>query len=206
MPDAFAIDLPDTSLLLPQQQCEVRFWHQLALSFPTRDDFIAFRRAELDDKTRHFHPYWSSQEGLGLEIGCGCVSVLGSSGKDFISIDPLAPFYEAISGLHCRNASAENLPFPSGMFDWLFCVNMIDHTPDPKLALKEMRRVLRPTGYLYFEVNFDDFLYAEHFERWDRALTDSRLLEAGFSLVKEHTERLPEHSQSRFWGVYEPIL
>jgi len=43
---------------------------------------------------------------------------------------------------------AENLPFPSGYFDAIVCSDALEHLFNPKEALKEMERVLKPGGQL----------------------------------------------------------
>jgi ubiquinone/menaquinone biosynthesis C-methylase UbiE len=40
------------------------------------------------------------------------------------------------------------LPFPSGSFDLVSSLEILEFTPDPRETLAEMARVLRPDGYL----------------------------------------------------------
>jgi ubiquinone/menaquinone biosynthesis C-methylase UbiE len=47
-----------------------------------------------------------------------------------------------------RHADAKALPFPDGSFDAVFSNTILHHIPDPRLFLKEARRVLRPGGAL----------------------------------------------------------
>jgi SAM-dependent methyltransferase len=44
--------------------------------------------------------------------------------------------------------SAHQIPFPNDVFDFVFCSNALDHFEDPALAVREMKRVLKPRGYL----------------------------------------------------------
>lgn len=43
----------------------------------------------------------------------------------------------------------EKLTYRDNMFDIVHCVNALDHTSDPRAALREMIRVCRPGGWIY---------------------------------------------------------
>jgi 2-polyprenyl-3-methyl-5-hydroxy-6-metoxy-1,4-benzoquinol methylase len=47
-----------------------------------------------------------------------------------------------------RRANLEQLPFSDGEFDVVLCTQVIEHLLDPALALRELARVLRPSGRL----------------------------------------------------------
>ena len=47
-----------------------------------------------------------------------------------------------------RVADACTLPYPDNAFDLVMTAHMLEHLPDPVVALKEMVRVLRPGGIL----------------------------------------------------------
>src|SRR4051812_12103664 len=46
-------------------------------------------------------------------------------------------------------ASATDLPFLTGSVDFIVSSECIEHTPDPRRAVREMLRVLRPGGVLF---------------------------------------------------------
>jgi SAM-dependent methyltransferase len=45
-----------------------------------------------------------------------------------------------------RIGRAEDIPYPEGSFDLVFCNNVLEHLPDPERAFAEVARVLRPGG------------------------------------------------------------
>jgi SAM-dependent methyltransferase len=44
------------------------------------------------------------------------------------------------------------LPFGDAIFDAAICLEVLEHLPEPLLALQELHRILRPGGRLYFSV------------------------------------------------------
>lgn len=50
-------------------------------------------------------------------------------------------------------ADIEALPYPDGAFDLVIANHMLYHVPDRSTALREVRRVLRPGGYLVAATN-----------------------------------------------------
>ena len=97
-----------------------------------------------------------------LEIGIGTGLNMGfydkSKVKRLVGIDPatqmnrLAQKRSQQTGLPVDlvAASAEELPFPDASFDSLVCTYTLCSIPNPLKALREMKRVLRPTGKLFF--------------------------------------------------------
>ena len=45
-------------------------------------------------------------------------------------------------------ASATNMPFPDNAFDAIWTFRVLEHIPNPERALLEMRRVVKPGGYI----------------------------------------------------------
>lgn len=62
-----------------------------------------------------------------------------------VAAEKLAPFSPRVTLLH---DSAERLPFPADTFDLVTCLEALEFTPDPRAALDELVRVLRPGGLL----------------------------------------------------------
>lgn len=77
---------------------------------------------------------------------------------------------------------AENLEFPDNSFDYVITTFVLCTIPDPVKALKEMRRVLKPSGELIaLEHVYSSNLFIVKFEE----LIDPFL----FSLLGDHTTR-----------------
>ncbi len=47
---------------------------------------------------------------------------------------------------------AEDLPLATGEFDVVLCTQVLEYVPSPQKVVDEMRRVLRPGGYLFLSV------------------------------------------------------
>lgn len=53
---------------------------------------------------------------------------------------------------HFAIGDIENLDFPDAYFDFVFCVGVLEYLKEDSLALKEIRRVLKPSGKVIFTV------------------------------------------------------
>jgi len=106
--------------------------------------------------------------GRVLEVGCGPgsnFSFYSESASAIIATDPDPHMLErarkraAEAGrpIDVQQAPAEDLPFAELSFDTVVCTSVICNVRDPRKALSEMRRVLKPGGeYRFFEhVRYD---------------------------------------------------
>ena len=95
-----------------------------------------------------------------LDIGAGALATIGSTWPtakvNLYSCDAMAPEYDEM----CKDLGVERfipvvyenmeaLSFPSNKFDIVNCVNALDHTVSPYLAVMEMVRVCKPGGWVY---------------------------------------------------------
>lgn len=92
-----------------------------------------------------------------LEVGCGCGTDLlqfaRAGGKVYgVDLSPnsvnLVRRRFAVYRLRAEvmEADAENLPFPDEQFDLVYSWGVLHHTPEPLRAIKEIYRVLKPSG------------------------------------------------------------
>lgn len=89
-----------------------------------------------------------------LDVGCG-------PGHYSLALEARGAMVAAVELSHaqlCGGAhlprgpvvgDARSLPFPDATFDAVLCSNMLEHTPDPLIAIDEIERVLRPGGWAY---------------------------------------------------------
>jgi SAM-dependent methyltransferase len=182
----------------PQRTAELEFWRGEFRKYPTPELYVAQRKSELQS---YLVPEILHEDGRGLDLGCGLVSVLSSlEMPEVLAADPLMHEYARIcmpfdNGVKYFEADGEKLPKEwEESFDFVWCMNAIDHTPHPKVMLCEIRRALRPGGRLYFSVNFDPALYAPHYHLWDMRTVEDAM--KGWKLIRGTLEW---HEQ---WGKY----
>jgi SAM-dependent methyltransferase len=98
---------------------------------------------------------------LLLDLGCGagensvyfatqgarCIATDYSPGMVEVALQLAERYGVNIEG---RTANAMALDFPDNTFDIVYASNLLHHIPDPKIALKEMHRVLKPGGKACF--------------------------------------------------------
>ncbi len=112
--------------------------------------------------------------GRVLDIGCGHGILLERARARWPGLAPCGCDFSAVmcSRTRARNptaavaqADAEALPFGDRRFDHVFMVEVLEHVPDARRALAEVRRVLRPGGtFLVAVPNRDWFHYEAHMQ------------------------------------------
>jgi len=112
-------------------------------------------------RVRYIASRISLREKSVLDVGCGggfVSEALAREGALVTGID-IAPgaIAAGIARAHYqgdniayRVANAQAIPFPPDSFDSVVCTDVLVHVPKPQLALKEMLRVLKPGGDLFF--------------------------------------------------------
>ena len=108
-----------------------------------------------------------------------------------VDIDDEAVGYCRERGLqNVRLGEAAKLPFDDGGFDLVTALDVVEHLTDDTAAFKEMRRVLRPEGYLLVTVPAHMFLWGDqdevnlHKRRYGAAELRDRLTASGFEVLR----------------------
>ena len=103
-----------------------------------------------------------------LDAGCGTGGLMNKlttmgrvAGIDF---SPEAVKFTRKRGLKVARASVEKIPFPDKYFDVVTCIDVIYHkqVKDDVGALVEIRRVLKPGGFLVLRVPANPYLMSAH--------------------------------------------
>lgn len=149
------------------QVAENEFW--TGLSAPTVQQIL-----DANQSSAQILQNWATNiSSPALEIGVGGLGVglLGfvTSIPTRIGVDPLPrvrpacpdPMLQDIlsrrSALRFARASGESLPFLTGQFSLVVCVNVLDHVNNAPQVISEIFRVLRPGGTFFLGV--DTFSY-----------------------------------------------
>lgn len=109
----------------------------------------------------YFEPMIDNKKEIKIaELGAGIICTIGNKWKDVKIEIHASDIYqpEYVAELAKNNIKTivpleyqdmEHLTYPDEFFDIVHCVNALDHTADPKLALKEMFRVCKKGGWIY---------------------------------------------------------
>lgn len=99
--------------------------------------------------------------GRILDVGCGKKPYVQhlTNIRSYIGMDVPS----TIHGHNIANveASVLALPFGDATFDGILCTEVLEHTPDPNLALSELGRIARPGAMLLLTVPLSEQLHEE---------------------------------------------
>jgi SAM-dependent methyltransferase len=102
-----------------------------------------------------------------LDAGCGSGRTLDELAR-WGDISGLDAEPAGVAAAHSRGhadvrvGSVEHLPWPDGTFDLVTCLDVIEHTPNDRRTLAELRRVTRPGGHLVVTVPAYEGLWSNH--------------------------------------------
>lgn len=139
---------------------------QYADSFST--EWTHFRKTQLDSYTGTriseglFFEYtgWQPSDLKGkrvLDVGCGTGRylevVLKEEPESLVGVDLSEAVYVAAENLLLKNnrlmllqCDANHLPLPDQVFDFVYSIGVIHHTPDPYKTWKNLVRLVKPGG------------------------------------------------------------
>src|SRR5215469_8689582 len=136
---------------------DIEHWSRIATEWmawaraPNHDAFWAYRGSLL--------PFIGHGAGDALDVGCGegrVSRVLKECGYRVTAIDPVEKLVSAAVQAGSADAygiaAAADLPFEKGSFDLVVAYNVLMDIEDVPAALKEIKRVLRPSGTLVISI------------------------------------------------------
>lgn len=96
---------------------------------------------------------------LVLDVGCGAgrfTEIALEAGAHVVAMDLSSSVDACYQNLQERfadrldvvQASIYDLPFPMGVFDRVYCIGVIQHTPRPMASVRAIARMVRPGGHL----------------------------------------------------------
>lgn len=133
-------------------------------------------------------------EGLTvLEIGCGAGGMLVPLQRygDVHGMDIDVEYLRYCKERGFRNVlagSGHDLPFADGAYDLVALFDCLEHIPDEGRALREILRVVKPGGHVFFSVPAYEWLWsnnddiAHHQRRYTKKRLVNALREAGFEV------------------------
>jgi len=103
-----------------------------------------------------------------LDAGCGSGRTLDEL-ADYgdacgVDLSPAAVDASRARGHRAYLAEIGDLPYPDESFDLVTCLDVVEHTPDDRHTLSELRRVTRPGGVLLLTVPAHPALWSAHDE------------------------------------------
>jgi ubiquinone/menaquinone biosynthesis C-methylase UbiE len=84
----------------------------------------------------------------------------------------------------------EDLPYDANSFDLITCLDVLEHVPDDRRALTELRRVCKPGGWVVATVPAYQALWSyhddanQHYRRYERATLSAAVAAAGWRLER----------------------
>jgi SAM-dependent methyltransferase len=103
-----------------------------------------------------------------LDAGCGSGRTLDDLARyglvSGMELNPLGVTAARARGHEVREGRVEAIPYEDASFDLVTCLDVIEHTDDDAVSLRELRRVTRPGGVLVVTVPAHPALWSRHDE------------------------------------------
>jgi len=149
----------ELALIDPEVEAGERPWRELVA------------RERLEDLKRFV------ANGRFLEIGCSTGEMLAAAGSSFMAMgveaDDKSSRAARANGLDVFSGTLRDARFPNGHFDAAVMYHVIEHVPSPREELRELRRVIKPGGWLTLEApNIATVWYRLLGARWRQIIPD----------------------------------
>lgn len=133
-------------------------------------------------------------DAQGIDINHDLLSVAHKHGRDY-----------------CNIGDMHNLNFKNEEFDLVFAHEVLEHSIDLPKALSEIKRVLKPNGYLVFSVpsESEDGQYRRHNEDPHFAVMTpikmrQLIIDNGFKIINGSIYNIPYYNEEKPWiDVFE---
>ena len=80
-----------------------------------------------------------------------------------------------------------SIPEPDASFDAIICIEVLEHLPEPVLAIKEFSRLLKPDGYLILTAPFCSLTHMapyHYYSGFNRYFYQKHLADNGFEIIE----------------------
>lgn len=148
---------------------------------------------------------WCSTRSV-VEIGAGPFPAVAAARKGWkrcVAVDPLAKGYveegllpEACEAVTYIEAPGEDIPLPANFADLVICENCLDHVTDPAAVVREMFRLLKPGGYVWFFVDLSEHRDYMH----PHPMTEQRIRELFAEFREVGTEMTPHKAHPKAYA------
>lgn len=114
-----------------------------------------------------------------------------------------------------------SIPVNDNSFDAIMCVEILEHVPEPSLALKELMRILKPGGKLiltapfnslshytpyHFSTGFNKYWYNYHLEKYNGEIISIEPNGNYFEYIAQEVYRIPniskKYTKKKFANVF----
>lgn len=120
----------------------------------------AAQEGRVEEKVAGFVQTYHLQDARVLDVGAGS-GLLQDQVRNYTGLDLSATAHRYFHKPFVQ-ADARAMPFPDESFDAAWSVWVLEHVPNPEMALAEMRRILKPNGLLLLWPAWDVSPLAAH--------------------------------------------
>lgn len=148
------------------QAAEIRWWQNYLKKRP-KAAYLDWKRQYWKDFLKKMHLELAPQQRC-LDAGCGPAGIFTIlDQQEVVALDPLLDQYakklshfQTTDYPYCQFQTAPLEQFEDHQgFDWIFCLNAINHVANLELALKQLEQHLRPQGKLLLSIDVHNYRF-----------------------------------------------